>query len=1158
MPGLVITSNISATEGAQRGLGLSPAVAAYQPGSARVIALCTGQVARHTTLCSKMQERYALSLHADWKLLAHPLHNVWALANEPPPGESANCVYVIVDIDISALRGADDENAAVTEHAPPRPKRAAAEVAARQLGKAPAMVAVVMLVQVRPCGLGRELTVHYGEEYRRDYECGKPVVGKMPNVGATDLNALMRQTGLSAKAALRLIALNGAPLDRAADSICTRLRGELLSKRPRLVSQRDVVGMLPLPTRTIWAGDGTEGEPIRVASVLVEESRRPMPVADCAFVLVVPSDGERVLYLNRGEGAPERGRVSRHLQAIKARTTKAFPGVYAAQHAVQSVLGHIWEEPEIPVTRDSFELVGVSGEGKNATACYVLHMPRSLADPEVERALERAFAENNPVPSAAGYYMGSCAQNPLDISGDGVDAAMATLVARVGLAGTSRAPKACLLRTAAEIERPCTRGVTPFEQRDREQFDSGVSLAEPVRNSVNVEPRVAPFHVALPGTVEGVADLPGAVRAEPQTRNPDVDDGQDAHYRPGTYHPWVDDPSKFIEHLRPGGGCPQHELLARAQRDDPFCCRQVAALERATAPTRSTLRVSGGRVVLQLHTGGGRHAVDAAKRTGKQSVHELYKQRLRLERADAQLLAAFVVQGGVLYHQSEGTDGRPELHIVVPQSQTQAVMLAAHEGMMHQGRERTIGSIRASRLWWPNLRSDVREFVRNCPTCAFNKCRNHQGEMHIPDNGGAPWSCVAVDIVDLETTASGNRKAVVFADRFSRAVCCFPVHGDVDSKDFLNIVSFGLIPAKGRPRVLYSDRGSNLISALCQEYYKAFGIPSVPGTAHHHTTVALCERFNDTLRTMARAAYFDTKCQWDLFLPYLVMFYNAAVNSSTGYSPHFIEHGRHLSLPWQAAESALDMDARANSSVSEFVRNHLVGLHIAHDCVTRNLDAVESRRKQAHDARYNTNVKFSVGDRVLLLLPGRASKMDLPFIGPYRITDGPDEHDRYRLRDLHGRAYPNFHVSKLKLWPEQAHDADGLDEDDVYIVDDVVDRRLSAAGLYEYRVRWRGYSEKWDSWIARSDAATAGMRDLMDECDRTRASEQPTAPSTADSQSKKRGRPKGSTARKTKPAASPSEEAGADTAASTATATADREARAAKRAAARAERHSQA
>ena len=98
--------------------------------------------------------------------------------------------------------------------------------------------------------------------------------------------------------------------------------------------------------------------------------------------------------------------------------------------------------------------------------------------------------------------------------------------------------------------------------------------------------------------------------------------------------------------------------------------------------------------------------------------------------------------------------------------------------------------------------------------------------------------------------------------------------------------------------------------------------------------------------------------------------------------------------------------------------------------------------------------------------------------------------------------------------------------------------------------------EKWDSWIARSDAATTGMRDLMDEYDRTRASERPTAPSTADLQPKKRGRPKGSATRKTQPAASPSEEAGADTAASTATATADREARAAKRAAARAERHS--
>jgi hypothetical protein len=65
-----------------------------------------------------------------------------------------------------------------------------------------------------------------------------------------------------------------------------------------------------------------------------------------------------------------------------------------------------------------------------------------------------------------------------------------------------------------------------------------------------------------------------------------------------------------------------------------------------------------------------------------------------------------------------------------------------------------------------------------------------------------------------------------------------------------------------------------------------------------HTGVGLTERFNATLREMARAAYFDSKRQWDLYLPYIVMFYNATVQESTGFSPYFIEHGREPSLPW--------------------------------------------------------------------------------------------------------------------------------------------------------------------------------------------------------------------------------------------------------------------
>jgi hypothetical protein len=143
----------------------------------------------------------------------------------------------------------------------------------------------------------------------------------------------------------------------------------------------------------------------------------------------------------------------------------------------------------------------------------------------------------------------------------------------------------------------------------------------------------------------------------------------------------------------------------------------------------------------------------------------------------------------------------------------------------------------------------------------------------------------------------------------------------------------------------------------------------------------------------------------------------------------------------------------------EYVRKHVLALHLAWDVCARNLRAAEKQRKEAHDKKYQTNVTFSVGDRVLLLQPGRQDKMAMPFIGPYRVVAGPDVRDRYQLRDLEGRRFNYFHVSKLKLWP----DTDDL-EDDYYVIEKVVDSRMHQDGQRRYRIRWRGWGKRYDTW----------------------------------------------------------------------------------------------
>ena len=76
------------------------------------------------------------------------------------------------------------------------------------------------------------------------------------------------------------------------------------------------------------------------------------------------------------------------------------------------------------------------------------------------------------------------------------------------------------------------------------------------------------------------------------------------------------------------------------------------------------------------------------------------------------------------------------------------------------------------------------------------------------------------------------------------------------------------------------------------------GIELRPADAHMHTAVAGCERFNKTLRQIARATHFDHGYEWDLILPLAVFWYKQLIHVATGHSPFYLDHGREAVTPW--------------------------------------------------------------------------------------------------------------------------------------------------------------------------------------------------------------------------------------------------------------------
>jgi hypothetical protein len=117
----------------------------------------TNILVRYVTLRARKKAKEP----AAYTLYSHPLHNAWVLANEPAEGETANCRYQTVDVNIDMTPAALHSQ---------RHPRAAKEGTLQKLAAHNTVslhLVTPVLVQVAPTRPTGELTVHYGDAYDR-------------------------------------------------------------------------------------------------------------------------------------------------------------------------------------------------------------------------------------------------------------------------------------------------------------------------------------------------------------------------------------------------------------------------------------------------------------------------------------------------------------------------------------------------------------------------------------------------------------------------------------------------------------------------------------------------------------------------------------------------------------------------------------------------------------------------------------------------------------------------------------------------------------------------------------------------------------------------------------------------------------------------------
>jgi hypothetical protein len=419
--------------------------------------------------------------------------------------------------------------------------------------------------------------------------------------------------------------------------------------------------------------------------------------------------------------------------------------------------------------------------------------------------------------------------------------------------------------------------------------------------------------------------------------------------------------------------------------------------------------------------------------------------------------------------------------VAVPDSSTikQAIMAEFHDTPYsgHCGTARTTRSI-SRYYWWPNMATDVAEFVKTCSTCQRNKPSQQKQAgllqpLSIPDR---KWSSVSMDfVVTLPVTAAGHTAMMVMVDRMSKMAHIAPCTDEITAEEAARIFLHEVVRLHGMPVEVITDRGSQFTSGLWKELCKIWEVKQCISTSFHPQTDGQTERMNRIIEDMIRHFVGPQHDDWDRHLDAIEFAINDAWQESIQTTPFMLNYGQH---PRRPGVPRPDMVVK-NMAAEDFAIRQRKAEDTAKVC----MEAAQQRQKSYAD-QHRKEVQFSVGEQVLLntkniKLKNPGKRKLLPkFIGPFPILEkvGPVA---YKLQlPAKWRIHNVFHVALLKQFNSSARSTPPpppieIDEELEYEVEFILLHRDShrcwatqkvTGCRREFLIKWSGYGPEHNTW----------------------------------------------------------------------------------------------
>ena len=306
-------------------------------------------------------------------------------------------------------------------------------------------------------------------------------------------------------------------------------------------------------------------------------------------------------------------------------------------------------------------------------------------------------------------------------------------------------------------------------------------------------------------------------------------------------------------------------------------------------------------------------------------------------------------------------------------------------------------------FYWPNQRTDIKKFVKECITCQQLKSASalqKQWQELPPVN--QPLERISIDITEMTPSRGGYKYVLTIIDHFSRYVKLVKLrsrHADEVVRALQNYLG-----DYGVPRTLLADNACEFRSHLLAELCRTHGIQLVFSTPYHPCGNSITERLHRTMKSVLATLGKGQPHKWSDHLIKCQQILNAAVHESTGEQPYYLMFNRHApryvgtTLP--QADDEIDLSA-ALEAVKQTSRTN-------------------NRKWLARKNIGRKDQTVSVGDLVWVKKEqiGTAAerKLGLKWVGPYKVKKVILEGVSYELENMFNGTTLRRAADKLKSY----------------------------------------------------------------------------------------------------------------------------------------------